>query len=219
MSPRGRAIALFAASGVCALLAVGIAQRLESTQASPLGPFRAVVITTREVPAGTQLGRDTLAASTVVRRVPVRFSPPDALPRIQLAAGLMVANAVPAGSYLLRSHLSRIGDPQVQGGPSTGQRQPVEIAVTGAGALLVGDRPPEGSRVDVISAREASFGRSARAGVVARSASLLALRRPQSAGDSWRATLSVKRDEALALIAADTSGRQLRLLPVEGRQR
>lgn len=214
MSSRGRAAALFAASAACALLAVATARRLEATQAKPLGPLREVVVTTRVVPAGIELGRETLASSTIVRRVPVRFAPPDALPQPQLAVGLAVANAVPSGSYLLRSHLSRAGDLQVRRIPSGGQTQPVEIAVAGAGALLVGDRPPEGSRVDVISAREASFGGSARAEIIARSASLLALRRPQSSGDSWRATLAVKRNEALALIAAETSGRQLRLLPV-----
>ena len=98
--------------------------------------------------------------------------------------------------------------PAIEGG-----RRPVQVNVTGAGALLVEGSSPEGSRVDVIVSRPSGLGERARTYIAARRALLLVLEGPGEPGEGWTATLALTRPEALELISADSSGRQIRLLP------
>jgi hypothetical protein len=92
-------------------------------------------------------------------------------------------------------------------------RRPVEVPVAGAGALTVAGGPPEGSRVDVVVARQGGLGNTARAYVAAAAVKLLALRSPAGPGESWTATLAVTERQALGLIGALSAGREIRLLP------
>jgi Flp pilus assembly protein CpaB len=87
------------------------------------------------------------------------------------------------------------------------------VAVAGADALTVGGTAPEGGRVDVVVARQAGLGRSARAHIAATAVRLLALRSPAGPGESWSATLAVTARQALDLIGAQSAGREIRLLP------
>jgi Flp pilus assembly protein CpaB len=89
----------------------------------------------------------------------------------------------------------------------------VQVAVAGAEALTVGGEAPEGQRVDVVVSRQAGLGRSARAYIAAGAVKLLALAAPGSPGESWSATLAVTEQQALSLIAAQSAGREIRLLP------
>jgi hypothetical protein len=102
-------------------------------------------------------------------------------------------------------------------GPSTSGlgrgRRPVEVGVSGAGALLLGGGSPEGALVDVVVSRISGLGSSARTYVAATAVRLLALKGPAGPGEGWTATLALTRPQALELISADSSGRQIRLLP------
>jgi hypothetical protein len=92
-------------------------------------------------------------------------------------------------------------------------RRPVEVAVAGADALTVSGGSPEGSRVDVVVARQGGLGNSARVYIAATSVKLLALRGPATPGEPWSATLAVTEQQALSLIGAQSAGREIRLLP------
>jgi Flp pilus assembly protein CpaB len=72
---------------------------------------------------------------------------------------------------------------------------------------------PEGSRVDVVVSRQAGLGRSARARIAATGVRLLALQSPPGPGEGWSGTLAVTEQQALALIGAQSAGREIRLLP------
>jgi Flp pilus assembly protein CpaB len=89
----------------------------------------------------------------------------------------------------------------------------VQVAVAGAEALTVGGGVPEGRRVDVVVSRQAGLGRSARAHIAASAVKLLALAAPTEPGEPWSATLAVTEQQALSLIAAQSAGREIRLLP------
>jgi hypothetical protein len=107
-----------------------------------------------------------------------------------------------------------VPQPEPQRPPSlAGARQPVQLAVTGAEALLVSGASPEGSRVDVVVSQQGGLGQQGRTYVAAAGARLLALARPGGPGEGWSATLALTREEALDLIGAETAARQIRLLP------
>jgi hypothetical protein len=67
--------------------------------------------------------------------------------------------------------------------------------------------------VDVVVARQAGLGNSARAYIAATGVRLLALQSPAGPGESWSATLAVTEQQALSLIGAQSAGREIRLLP------
>jgi hypothetical protein len=67
--------------------------------------------------------------------------------------------------------------------------------------------------VDVVVSRQAGLGQSARAYIAATAVKLLALQGPGGPGEPWSATLALSRQQALDLIAAQSAGREIRLLP------
>ncbi|HEX3562796.1 MAG TPA: hypothetical protein VHU24_08170, partial [Solirubrobacterales bacterium] len=145
--------------------------------------------------------------------VPASFVPPGALVRPADALGRAPGATIPAGSYVLGAQLA-VPRPDAPRAPGVGEGlRPVEVAVAGAQALTVGDGSPEGSRVDVVVARQAGLGRSARARIAASGVRLLALQSPAGPGEGWSATLAVTEQQALALIGAQSAGREIRLLP------
>ena len=217
MSRRVRAAGFAAAAALCAALAAAATGGEPS--ATELGELRAVVVTTRTLPARRPLRRDALEGALELRRLPERFVPPDALSDPQQALGRRPAATIPAGGYLVASQLESLrpgGEdrrPELSGG-----RRPVEIAVVGAGALA-GSRGGPGRRVDVVVTTEPTVGAGVgRTFVAARAVGLLDLR-PASAGgveppstDSWVATLALSRSEALRLIHAQSFAREVRLI-------
>ncbi|MGE5407829.1 MAG: hypothetical protein ACM3NV_04395, partial [Syntrophothermus sp.] len=91
-----------------------------------------------------------------------------------------------------------------------------EIAVSGAGALLLGGGSPVGGRVDVVVTTEPGAGGSGRSYVAAAAVPLLALgSSPEGEGAGARvsATLGLTREQALRLIAAESFARQVTILP------
>jgi hypothetical protein len=130
--------------------------------------------------------------------------------------GLVVAAPLLPGAYL--------GAPQLRASPAPGRkpsrlgsgRSPVEIAVSGADALLVEGARPAGARVDVIVTSEPGSG-AGRAFVAAHGVPLLALRPGSDGpgpGGTAAATLGLTRRQALRLIAAESFARKLTLVPV-----
>jgi Flp pilus assembly protein CpaB len=213
VSRRVRALAFLTAAVICAILAAAVAGSYRSRVEARYGPLRPVVVASTELPAGEPIGADAAAASLSIRRVPERFVPPGALTRIDDALGRAPGATIPAGTYLLAAQLE-LPHPERPKPPGVGQgRRPVEVAVAGADALTVSGGSPEGSRVDVVVARQAGLGNSARAYIAATSVELLALRGPATPGEPWSATLAVTEQQALSLIGAQSAGREIRLLP------
>jgi Flp pilus assembly protein CpaB len=213
VSRRTRAIVFLIAALVCAALAATVAGRYRSRVEARYGPLRPVVVATSELPAGEPIGVERAGAALAVRRVPASFVPPGALVRTADALGRAPGATIPAGSYVLGAQLAvPKSDPPRAPGVGQGLR-PVQVAVAGAEALTVGGEAPEGRRVDVVVSRQAGLGRSARAHIAATAVRLLALQGPGGPGESWSATLAVTEQQALALIGAQSAGREIRLLP------
>jgi Flp pilus assembly protein CpaB len=213
VSRRGRAIGFLAAAIGCALLAALAASSYRSRVEASYGELRPVVVAAEDLQAGVPIGPAEVRSALEVRRVPARFAPATTLRRPADALGQAPIAPVPAGAYLLGEQLE-VPEPEPGPTPGLGRgRRPVEVGVSGAGALLVGGGSPEGGRVDVVVSQPSGLGRRARTYVAATGVRLLALEGPGGPGQGWTATLALARSQALELIAADASGRQIRLLP------
>lgn len=213
MSRRARALAFLIAALLCAALAAAVAGRYRSQVEARYGPLRPVLVARAELPAGRPIGAQQAQAALAVRRVPASFVPPGALAATEDALGRAPGATIPAGSYVLGAQLN-VPRPDAPRAPGVGQGlRPLEVAVVGAEALTIGGGVSEGSRVDVVVSRQAGLGRSARAYIAATAVRLLALQGPGGPGESWSATLAVRQRQALDLIAAQSAGREIRLLP------
>lgn len=213
MSRRARALAFLIAALICAVLAATVAGRYRSRLEARYGPLRPVVVATLKLAAGEPIDVERAQAALAVRRVPASFVPPGALTRPADALGRAPAAAVPPGSYVLGvqlviPHAKEPPEPGIGSG-----LRPVQVAVAGAEALTVGGATPEGRPVDVVVSRQAGLGRTARARIAASAVKLLALAAPAGPGEPWNATLAVTEPQALSLIAAQSAGREIRLLP------
>jgi Flp pilus assembly protein CpaB len=217
VSRRGRSLAFLAAAGLTAAAAAAIADSYGDSVARGYGRLRSVVIARARIEVGRPIDPETAEDRLEVRRVPARFLPPGALVDPAEAVGLVPIAALPAGFYLLGSQLR---PPQVRppGPVLGGGRRPVEIAVSGAGALLGLGADPAGSRVDVVVTTEPSAAGAGRAYVAAAGVPLLAIGPGSGSepGGTVEATLGLTRAQALRLIAAQSFARQVTILP-EGR--
>ena len=216
MSRRGRAIAFLVLALLAAALAAAIAEGYGSQVARGYGPLRPVVVATHGLRSGRALGPAEIGEALEVRRVPARFVPPAALSVPDDALGLAPTATVPAGSYVLGAQLRA---PHRRGaGTALGpNRHPVEIAVTGAEALLAAGAAQRRARVDVVVSTEPSGPGPGRTYVAAGSVPLLALGPGADGpgpGGASAATLGLTKAEALRLIAAESYARKLTLLPV-----
>ena len=179
-----------------------------------MGALRSVVVTSAPLERGTAIGRRVAGESLAERRVPASFVPPDALGNPEEGLGRKLATALPAGSYLTAAALAA---PRPEGAPGAGPPRgttPVEITVTGAGALA---STRLSSRVDVVVSGDSAPGPGAgRTYVAASGVPLLGLSEaraePGLESDRWLATLALTRQQALRLIRADSVGAQVRLL-------
>ncbi len=226
MSRRARALGFGVAALACAGLAAAMASGYRSDVASQLGPLRPVLVAVRALPAREPLSPASTRSSLEVRRVPARFVPPGSLAAPAQVVGQVPTATIPAGGYVLAGQLRPPGDARrPSAGPRLGHgRSPVELAVTGAGALAASGDDAAGSRVDVVVTTEPS-GASAvgRTYVAAAGVRLLALRQSSgadtgaSAGSpigagGWSATLALRRPQALKLIEAESFARAIRLI-------
>lgn len=216
MSRRARAAGFLALAVLAAAAAAGIANGYGASVARSFGPLRPVVVVTTALGSGRPLGPRQVAAALRVRRVPSRFVPPGAIADPAEALGLVPVAAMPAGSYLLAAQL-RPPRRAMAGRPSLGpHRHPVEIAVSGAQALLAVGEAPRGRKVDVVVTTEPAGPGRGRTYVAAAGVSLLALGPGPDGpgpGGTSAATLALTETQALRLIAAESFARKLTLLP------
>lgn len=213
MSRRGRAIAFgtaaLAAAAISAALADGYGERV----AGGYGELRPVVVAGTALAAGQRLDPKAVDGFEV-RRVPARFVPPGALSTPPQALGLVARAPVPAGSYITASDLRPPGSGGKPGLMLGDGRRPVEIAVSGAGALLAAGPPPRGTEVDVVVTVEPKGSGAGRTYVAAPAVPLLALEasaEAEGAGEA-EATLGLTRAQALDLIHAESFARQVTIL-------
>jgi Flp pilus assembly protein CpaB len=215
VSRRGRALAFVLAALLAAASAAAIADGYGDSVVRGYGTLRAVVVVSTDLDAGQRIEPGQATSALELRRVPARFVPPGALESQAEAIGLVPVASIPAGSYLLASQLHP-PRPDATGALGLGRgRHPVEIAVSGAEALLVAGAQPVGERVDVVVTTEPSGAGSGRTYVAAAAVPLLALA-PGAEGTAAEgaaaATLGLTRRQALRLIAAESFARQVTLL-------
>lgn len=210
MSRRGRSVAFLFAAGIAALCAGALADGYGDRVARGYGELHPVLVVTEDLPAGAAVDPGALE----LRRVPDRFTPPGALRAPAEALGLEAAALIPAGSYLLATQLRPRGGGEP--GPALGHgRRPVEIAVSGADALLVAGAQPVGTAVDVVVTTEPSGSGDGRTYVAAAGVPLLALGPGEEGQEgATAATLGLTREQALRLIAAQSYARRVTVLPV-----
>jgi Flp pilus assembly protein CpaB len=228
VSRRRRAIAFGAAALACAGIAAAMASGYRSDLTAQLGPLRPVLVARATLAAHRTITSELARAALEVRRVPARFVPAGALASSAEAIGRAPAAPIPAGAYLLAPQLRVPGSgrPTQRTSPVGPGREPVEIAVSGAGALAAGGADPAGERVDVIVTTEpAGASATGRTYVAAAAVRLLGLREGGGAavdagatasGASWTATLALTRAEALKLIEAESFAREIRLIGAQG---
>jgi Flp pilus assembly protein CpaB len=216
MSRRARALAFLALALAAAAVGATIVAGYGSSVARGYGPLRRVVVAAGELPRGRPIGPEEIAALTV-RRVPGRFVPPGALAAPDEALGLVPQARLPVGAYVLAAQLRPPGSRAAHGPLALAAgRRPVEISVSGAGALLEAGPAPGGGRVDVVVTSEPAGAGPGRTYVAVAGAPLLALGPGADGagpGGLSDATLGLTRRQALRLIAAESFARKLTLLP------
>jgi Flp pilus assembly protein CpaB len=214
MSRRTRALGFLLAAVVAAGAAAALANGYGASVVRGYGELRPVLVAGADLQAGKPIDPVLAAEDLEVRRVPVRFVPSGVLAAPAEAVGLIPAASIPSGSYLLAAQLH----PPDADGPGAafgaGQR-PVEIAVSGAGALQALGVPSVGSKVDVAVTTEASGSGEGRTYVAAPAVPLLGLGPGGEGveGETATATLALTRSQALRLIQAESFARRITLIP------
>ena len=196
-----------------------------------------VVAAARELKAGKEIGRGDL----VVREVPERFVPPDAVRGVEEAVGAAPSARLARGAYVTVGALGGgEADSSRPGVLRRGERA-VEVNVAGGSPLSESGGP--GSRVDVVISTEPRNG-SGRTFLALENVELLALgsgsggsggassssggagsgaAADDGAGAAGRAsataTLRVTLRQAVYLTAAENFAREVRLLPRPGGDR
>jgi Flp pilus assembly protein CpaB len=203
-------LALFAAAG-----AAVVADGYGVSVTRGYGPLRPVVVLAADIAAGRRIGPRQVHSDLEPRRVPERFAPPGALAAPGEALGLVARAPLTAGSYLLGAQLGVARKRGSRAHRLGGDRRPVEIAVSGADALLSAG-PASESRVDVVVTSEPAGAGAGRTYIAAAGVPLLALRpgaEGPGPGTTAAATLGLTKGQALRLIAAESFARKVTLLP------
>jgi Flp pilus assembly protein CpaB len=216
MSRRGRALAFLLLALIAAAGAALIAAGYGANAVRGYGPLRQVVVLDADVDAGRRIGPREIDTALTVRRIPERFVPTDALVSPAEAFGLVARTALPAGSYLLGTQLEQARKGRAAAAGLGHDRRPVEIAVSGAEALLALGPTRSGSKVDVVVTGEPTGPGPGRTWVAAAHVPLLALRpgvEGSGPGTTAAATLGLTKRQALRLIAAESFARKVTLLP------
>jgi len=212
VSRRARAIAFLVAAALAAAGAAAIADGYGDSVVRGYGELRPVLVAAGDLRAGAEIDPRIASEELEVRRVPVRFAPPAALAAPQEAVGLVPTVAIPRGSYVLATLLRSARAPR-PGGVLARGRQPVEILVSGAGALSTFGAQPVGSKVDVVVTTEPSGSGGGRTYVAAPAVPLLALAPGgEGAPGEATATLGLSRAQALRLIAAQSFARSVTVI-------
>lgn len=215
MSRRVRAAGLLLAALACAAVAASLASGYTESVDSRFGPLRPVVVAEQQIDSGAKLG-SRRGPALGVRQVPERFLPPDHFSDPVEVAGRATAVPIPQGAYLTGTML-RVPGGRLRRPPRLSPAlRPVEIEVSGAGALA--GSMEAGDRVDVVVTSEPGVGGPGRTRLAARGVPLILLAEgPSRPGEeqAWIATLGLDRNQALDLIDAENFAREVRLLASE----
>jgi pilus assembly protein CpaB len=212
---RRRGVLLLCVALASGGLAASQVHQRERRAAERLGPQVEVVVAARDIAAGTRVTRGVVG----LRRVPVRFVPPDALPSTEAVVGARTAAAVAAGGYLTASLFDDGNEGEDRGLPRGERAVTVEVA---GGTAVAGLAP--GARVDVIVSTDLGAG-GGRTTMALAGAELLQVAEQSGnagtdagaageavTGPSILATLRVSLHQAIYLTAADNFAREIRLL-------
>jgi pilus assembly protein CpaB len=204
---RRRALLLLALALLLGSLAAASVRRREAAYEHALGPNASVLVTRAAVQAGGPLA----TARPVLRTLPRRFAPPDAVASAGALDGATAAVALPAGSTVTASVLRL---PGVAGGLPVGPGERVaEVVAHGDPASVV-----PGARVDVLVTREAAGSRAGATVLALEDVEVLAAQPAPDVdatpGDGARvaASLRVRVHDAVYLAAAESFARDVRLL-------
>lgn len=219
---RRRGLLLLSLALACGgIAAAQVGGKVRAVEARTGGPLP-VVVAARDLPAGRKLGSRDL----IVREVPARYVPPDAVAAPGDAVGAKPAGALPRGAYVTAGALARADEGSAAGGGGLrrGERA-LEVPVAGGAPLSEAGGP--GSRVDVVISTEPRSG-GGRTFLALENVELLALNgatatAPDKAPDTGgggssgaataTATLRVTLRQAVYLTAAQNFAREVRLLP------
>jgi pilus assembly protein CpaB len=211
VSRRGRAAVLLVLALALGLVAARDVGRREAAIQAQLAPLVAVVVTRAELPAGRTLAPADLA----VREIPARYAPPGAAGVPEALLGRRLAAALPRGAVLGPGTLARTAAASAVGAAVRAGERAVEVVGLGDPALVVA-----GARVDVLVTHDAQGDEPAGTRVALEDAEVLAARRlpadahPRDDGaPQVAATLRVPATAAVALAAAQSFAREVRLLP------
>lgn len=208
MTPRRRALLLLALALLLGALAAASMHRREAALERALGPNVLVLVTRAPIAAGASpsVGRPLL------RPLPRRYAPPDAVVSATRLAGARTAVSLPAGSILTASVLRASGAaPEAALGP--GERVAEVVAHGDPRAVL------PGARVDVLVTREGDGTRAGATVLVLEDVEVLAAREAPAdpsattaGGARVVADLRVRVRDAVYLAAAQTFAQDVRLL-------
>jgi hypothetical protein len=215
VSRRRRAAVLVVAAAAAAGLGVALVSGYSNSVSQSYGRLRPVVVVTGLLAGGELLTPRILRDRTEIRQVPARFVPARALPAPDRALGFEPQGPLAAGSYLTAGILrrpegDRPGKPRIARG-----RVPVELTVSGAGALSgPGTASGRGRMVDVLVTEEGRIGGRGKTRIAALRVPLLTVvgSDPAGAGTS-RVVLGLTRSQAISLIDAESFARRLTVLP------
>lgn len=214
MSRRVRAAGFLVAAALAAVAAGTVADGYGNRVVRGYGELRPVVVARVDLRGGRKIDPGLAATKLEVRRVPLRFAPPGVLATPAQAVGFETVAAVPAGAYLLAAQLRTPGSSRTPARLGGGRR-PVEIEISGAGALTALGAQPAGTPVDVVITTEPSGAGQGRTFVAAPGVPLLGLA-PGGEGveaGTAMATLGLTRRQALRLIAAQSFARRITAIP------
>ena len=198
---RRRALVLLSLALASGGLAASLVHSRESAVERRVGPLVGVLVASRDLPAGHELGPGDVAT----RRVPGRYVPPGAVTSADEAGGLRTAAPLQAGGYLTADVL---GADSREGGAyrlRPGERA-AELRVSGD---ALGQDATPGAHVDVLVSSEGREG-GGHTFLALEDVELLAAR-PDGGG--VLATLRVTLRQAVFLSAAADFAKRVRLLP------
>jgi pilus assembly protein CpaB len=208
---RRRGLLLLSVALASGGLAASQVHERERSVAAQVGPAVPVLVAVRDLPVGVRVS----AGAVVIRRVPARYVPPDALASAAGVVGARPSASVARGSYVTAG-VFEASNSEHRGGGGVGRGwRAVVVEVNAAAGLAAG------SRVDVLVSTESGAG-GGRTLVTLAGAELLRIEPgvPDAAppdgtatgGPTALATLRVTLRQAVYLTAADNFAREIRLL-------
>jgi pilus assembly protein CpaB len=213
MTRRRRAAALLGLALLLGVLAASDVAGREAALQRQLGPTVPVVVVRAPLAAGQRIARDTLA----VRRVPARYAPAAAIDDPRAVVGRRAAVAIAPGADLDPALLEVPGEHDAPAGPTLAHGERALDVV----ALAAPEVVPAGTRVDVLVTYDGRAGGPGVTRMALEGAEVLQAR-PASAAEGpdasaglprVLATLRVGVRQAVALTAAVSAAREVRLLP------